>query len=168
MERFLPALIVGLVVVLVFVVMWRAWRARRASTPAEIWSQDVTWPDHEPLESVQQLFYVATTFRDKPLDRVLPPGLGFRGNARLDIHAEGVVIRVTGERPFAIAAEHILGCSVQQLTIDKVVERDGLVALAWRSPVGELTSVFRVKNAAQRARLLNLNQPNTHVGETLD
>lgn len=167
-NRLLPAIIIALLLLGVFVVMWRAWQARRASTTASLWECELTWPERELLESVHPLFYVATTYHDRPLDRVLPPGLEFRGNARLDIYRDGVVIQVNGEKPFAIAGEKIRGYSVQQLTIDKVVERDGLVALQWESPFGVLSSVFRVKDDAQRYQLLSLNTPHTPAGDTLD
>lgn len=167
MNRFVPAILVAIVLVGIFILMWRAWRSRRAQTSMASWAQDISWADDPIQETISDLFYVATTKQDSPLDRVLPPGLAFRGNASLSVLNRGVIIRIAGERPFAIPREAIAGCSVQQLTIDKVVEKDGLVALRWQSGAGPLMSVFRPRNTVSRERLLNLFQPTADSGEAI-
>lgn len=168
MNRFLPALIVALVLILLFILMWRAWRSRRRSTPSELWESNSDWMHEPPQETITRLFYVATTRRNAPLERVLPPGLAYRGNATIDVHPQGIVIHVTGERPYAIERAQIERCSVQQVTIDKVVERDGLVAIEWTSKAGPLSSVFRAQHPESRRAVLSIFQPTTHTGDLSD
>ena len=157
MSRLVPALIVAAFVIFIFLVMWNAWRKRKRHAMALALPQAFADSSVESIATIVNLFYVATTPVDKPLDRIAVRGLSYRGNSENDVYEQGIVIRVTGEVPVAIAGNSIRSVAPQQLTIDKVVEKDGLTAVVWQSELGELSSVFRVKNAAAREQLRELH-----------
>ena len=113
---------------LLMVLAWRARGRRQADVPAPPAVPAVTSPaTHEA-----DVAYVATTRAGDPLDRVVVHGLGFRGPARVAVHAEGVRVDVAGRDPFFVATDQVDDVRRATWTIDRVVERDGLVLLAWR------------------------------------
>jgi hypothetical protein len=127
---FWPALIVGAVIVAAVVLMGVGWRGRRRrqaglgplpAPPAELGAV---------LHSEDAL-YLATTRADAPLDRIALRGLGFRAEARVSVTASGVLLELVGEPPLFIAASRLRGVGVATWTVDRGVERDGLVFVRW-------------------------------------
>lgn len=162
MSRLVPALIVAGVVLFIFFVMWNAWRKRKKNAAAVAPAQALADASAQSVATITDLFYVATTLVGKPLDRVAVRGLSYRGKAEIDVYEQGIVIRVTGELPVAVEATSIRSVAPQQLTIDKVVEKGGLTAITWQSELGELSTVFRVKNPAAQQQLHELNAQFVH------
>ncbi|ALS58058.1 hypothetical protein [Rathayibacter toxicus] len=134
MDRAAITIGIAAVIVLVFVGMAISWRARRrrgadlASEPGSLASLGAE------LESVEAP-YVATTRFEQPLERVVLPGLGFRGRATLRLHERGVVIAPVGERETAIPAQRLHGAGRGSYVIDRAVEEGGLLVISW-SPRG--------------------------------
>lgn len=156
MERVLPVSIVAVVVLGILTLMLIAWRRRASKAEPVSLASELDCPG-ERRQELSDLFYVATTFRDAPLERVAIRGLRFRGFADVSLFDEGIVITVRGEAPCAIPRAKLTGVTTQQLTIDKVVEPNGLIAVHWMSALGELSSVFRVQQPESRADLLSLS-----------
>jgi len=131
-------LILG-VVALVFFGMWRGWRARaRAAAALEV-------PFGEARGEVRASFaglYVATTAHDAPLDRLALPHLGLRSKAVVTVTSEGVALDLPGAPPLFIAASRIVGAGRATWTIDRVVERDGLVLVAWTTGDGTVVDTY--------------------------
>ncbi|QAY73922.1 hypothetical protein ET445_11790 [Agromyces protaetiae] len=110
--------------------MWRSWR-RRTERDAELTAYpvpaDLSTPDIDA-----EILYVATTFAETPLERLAVRGLAFRGAGRLEVHAEGVLLRIAGEvEPSFLPADRIVDAGAATYAIDRGVEPDGLVALTW-------------------------------------
>ncbi|WP_110588918.1 hypothetical protein [Microbacterium suaedae] len=74
---------------------------------------------------------VATTRHDAPLDRVAARPLAFRSRADITVTSAGLGLAMPGESPIFIPAARLLGAGRATWTIDRVVERDGLVLVAW-------------------------------------
>ncbi|TFD47085.1 hypothetical protein E3T55_15730 [Cryobacterium frigoriphilum] len=154
MDRTLPAIITGLVVIGLFALMWRSWRARRrrdsgltAGYPA---------PTDEAAATVTvDCFYVATTPRDQPLERLSISGLGFRARARIAVTDAGLWLSLRGEAPVYIAADAIELLTPATVAIDRVVEKDGLLRLGWRLADSGLPvdSYFRINDIVERRSL---------------
>lgn len=89
-------------------------------------------------------FYVATVFVDKPLERVWAYGLGGRGKATVSVSKDGISIERVGEQGFLIPNVDLVGVGRAKATIDRAVERQGLIQIAWRLGGTELLSSFRV------------------------
>ncbi|WP_159498731.1 hypothetical protein [Microbacterium sp. 18062] len=96
--------------------------------------------------------YVATTAHGTALERLAVRGLGFRARADLTVTDAGVVLHLVGQDPIFVARERIVAAEQATVTIDRVVERDGLVRLAWRLDDGTVVdSYFRPQDASARA-----------------
>lgn len=132
-----------LLVSLVFLVAFRIWRSVGAKRAA----QEALLP--APAESVGgielgELLYVATVFSSRPLDRIWAYGLGVRGKAKLFVSPEGISIERRGERDLYIPMNSLRGITTERATIDKGVEKDGLIALHWTLGSDDVTTHLRV------------------------
>ena len=94
--------------------------------------------------------YVATTFADRPLDRVSGHGLGFAGKANVNVSDSEVQVFRSGEKSFVINSSALVNLSRSSGVIDKVVEKDGLLSLRWQLGETELESHFRFANSQAR------------------
>ena len=156
MSRFLTVFLLVAVCTGLVLLALSAWRRRRKeqaikfSAPAEVLGGETlanAWGQ-----------YVATTFLGDPLNRVTAYGLGFRGRAEIRVCEIGLVIERKGERHLAIGNEQIVGLDFEQATIDRVVEKDGLVAINWRQDSTDLTTFLRFNSAADRNRILGASE----------
>ncbi|HRN29215.1 MAG TPA: hypothetical protein PK890_05900 [Terrimesophilobacter sp.] len=143
MDKLPSALIVLSILVLALALMWWGWRARQrrqaglpslppvpANTGAEVFATEA--------------FYVATTERDKPLERIAVGGLGFRARATLRVLDRGVALEIPGQDALFLSFARIESVTRARHAIDRAVERDGLTVLQYSlnaSPGGEATSV---------------------------
>ncbi|MBF4462441.1 MULTISPECIES: hypothetical protein [unclassified Rathayibacter] len=154
MDRAAITVVIAAVVALVFVGMLLSWRARRRRSAELV-------PEAVPVASLGaeleafELPYVATTRFEQPLERVVLPGLGFRGRATLRLHERGVVLSPVGERETLIPAELLRGAGQGSYVIDRVVEEGGLLVISW-SPRGTETvdSYLRVAEPSLREHLV--------------
>ena len=153
MDRFLPALgilAVLIVVVALAVVGWRR-RVRRDSASGGGYSTPGTLS--APTAEAEVL-YVATTKAGQHLERLALPGLAYRGAATVTVRPEGVELAVTGESPVFIPAAVVSGIGAASVAIDRAVERDGLLRLGWTTSGGTAADSFlRVVDPAGRAQL---------------
>lgn len=148
----LSTLILGSLTALLLWLMSRSWKRRNQRDAELLPTSQLTGND---IEMFNRVFYVATTPADTPLERLAVPGLQFRGYANISVLTDGIRISVTGEQPVSIPREHISGTTSSQLTIDKVVEKDGLATLAWTTPRGDVVSQFRFGDSALQQRFVD-------------
>lgn len=100
-------------------------------------------------------YYVSTVFADSPLKRVWAWGLGGRGKALVGVNSSGVSIERQGELGLFISRESLTGVARASATIDKGVEKDGLIALIWRLGDEELATHLRIVSRSQRQEFEN-------------
>ncbi|MEY2849311.1 MAG: hypothetical protein RI885_1978 [Actinomycetota bacterium] len=146
------ALVLGLLVLLL-VLMYLGWRTRRRR------QRDIPHPLAVPDDAGAQLLsidllYVASTMADAPLDRIAVQGLGFRSRAEVVVRAGGLELRLAGEPDAFVPAGDIREVSRATWTIDRVVETDGLVRLAWTLGDTDIDSYFRVTEPADPSGLI--------------
>lgn len=130
MDKGWPVYIVIAVLLLAFLGMWLAWR-RRTRRDADL------VPPAPPAEAgvvraSEEVLYVATTAHDAPLERLAVRGLAFRARAVLTVHESGFELRMPGEEPVFVPRSAIASVGTARVAIDRVVERGGLVRVAWR------------------------------------
>lgn len=153
--RMLELYQVGLIAIAILVVFIflaaRGW-SRRTMTQGDLMEKPF-FTDYKDEGSIGS--YVATTFADRPLERVSAHGLGYPGKARVFVDKSGVQISRTGEKCFQIRSPFLLGISRTSAVIDKAVEKDGLLSLRWKLGESEVESHLRFANAAARDLVAN-------------
>ena len=127
----------------------RVWINRRNSQ--ELVFEEPSAPFDSPVSELATGFYVATTLAGEPLNRISAFGLGHRGKADFSISKAGLSIVRQGERSFAIGSESISSISLQQGTIDRVVESEGLISITWTLGNSSVETSLRIVDKAQRA-----------------
>ena len=144
------AVMIAVAVVLIGVLAWAWWRRTRrdsglAAPVGEAPADAATLHTHETL-------YVATTRHDEPLERLAIRGLGFRSRADLTVTTAGVALDLTGQPRFFVPTDRIVDVTQATVAIDRVVERDGLVRIAWRVDDRTIVdSYIRPQDASARA-----------------
>jgi hypothetical protein len=99
--------------------------------------------------------YVSTVFTERPLDRVLALGLMHRGNAILRVFTDGVHLEREGEKSFAISAANIVGVERASASLDRGVERRGLLRLTWMLSETSVTTNLRIDAADDSQHLFD-------------
>ncbi|WP_105565235.1 PH-like domain-containing protein [Microbacterium halophytorum] len=137
------------VIALVLFAMWWGWRARRKRSASVVAPQA---PVRGAEVAVFDGLYVATTRHGDPLDRLVVPGLAFRSRVHVTVTSAGVALAMPGSHTLFLDADRISGAGRATWTIDRVVERDGLVLIAWRSDDGTICdSYIRLQTASPDA-----------------
>ena len=90
--------------------------------------------------------YVATTESNRPLDRRIVRHLTFRSKVKIQVLDSGVTLDIPGQPRVSIPKEIMVAAGRATWTIDRVVERDGLVYLTWFvAPDTAVDSYFRLQ-----------------------
>lgn len=90
--------------------------------------------------------YVATTAHEQSLERLAIKHLAFRSRVTVTVLDSGVRLTLPGEPIISVPASAITGVDRASVTIDRVVERDGLVRLSWRiAPTTIVDSYLRLQ-----------------------
>lgn len=97
-----------------------------------------------------EALYVATVYAKRPLDRIWAYGLGSRGRATIYLNPDGISIERRGERDLHLPKSSLRGITKERATIDKGVERDGLIAIHWQLGNEDLVTHLRVVSEQQR------------------
>jgi hypothetical protein len=82
-------------------------------------------PEHAEVTSRDEVLYVSTTRHDEPLERVTISPLAYR--------ARGVALCLDGAPTVFLASSRLVDVDRATVTIDRVVERGGLVRIAWNA-----------------------------------
>lgn len=98
-------------------------------------------------------YYVATTYGDRPLERVTAFGLGFAGRASVHLSGEGIDVFRKGEISFRIPNSALLDVKRTSVVIDKAVEQGGILSFRWRLGDIDLESHFRFASSSARDEL---------------
>ena len=109
--------------------------------------------------SASNCFYVATTFSERPLERVIAHGLAHRGQARLAVTGSGVEVSRVGEFSFFIPRADLIEVSLGSAVIDRAVEKEGLVVIKWNLGAVELQTHFRFVSSELRSEALEALRP---------
>ncbi|GAB2837124.1 hypothetical protein ACFQ0P_14185 [Microbacterium insulae] len=141
---------VAIALLLVGLGVW-AWR-RRTRRDSGIVAPVGEAPAGARVEATFPALYVATTRHEEPLERLAVRGMGFRSRADVTVTDAGVAIDLTGQPRLFLATARIAEVAQSTVAIDRVVERDGLTRLSWRTDDGTVVdSYFRPQDASARA-----------------
>src|SRR5690606_21145195 len=94
-------------------------------------------PASEPEDTGRELFsaggfYVATTVAGEPLNRLAVNGLGYRSRATVRVTESGLSLCLPGQAAIFIPSDDLLTLERATWTIDRAVERGGLLVVRWR------------------------------------
>ncbi len=154
MDKLVPTLVAIAVAALILSLLFFSWR-RRAKRDAGLGAGYEVPAEEAAITVEADTLYVATTPHDKPLERLVLPDLGFRGRATVFVTPEGVTLSITGAQPVHIRAFALLGIGVATWAIDRVVETDGLVWIAWTTSGGAAVDTYiRVIDPGERSALI--------------
>jgi len=150
MSEYLPGIAFFVVLAgLVVLLMWWGWRGRRRR------SAGVEAPLGEPTGETTAVYdglYVATTRHDAPLDRLAVSHLSFRSRVQVTVTTDGIALAQPASPTLFLPASRLVGAGRATWTIDRVVERDGLVLVAWRSADDTVCDTYiRLQSAAPEA-----------------
>lgn len=106
--------------------------------------------------------YIATTFADRPLERVVAHGMAHRGWAFLLVTESGLEVSRIGELSFLIPKADLIKIGSVSAVIDRAVEKDGLVSIKWKLGSQDIESHFRFVDTKLRSS--SLAQLSTLVG----
>ena len=121
---------------------WRGWSnrvGRYGDLPA---LRLATEFDGRPSKTYS-LLYVATTEAEKPMERVAKKPLAFRAQMQLGVGPDGLFLSIPGEDDVVLPAATLRGVGRATWTIDRVVDRDGLVFVRWLWGDTAVDSYFR-------------------------
>ena len=149
MNQVVFALSIVAVVPLIALGFWLTVRARRNLQESELSEPERPTADSAAAPG-EPVYYLATTYADRPLERIWAYRLGGRGNATLVI-ADALELRRTGEPGLVIRFSQITGFGRASATIDRGVERDGLTTLNWMLGEQEVSTVLRFVSQEFRA-----------------
>jgi hypothetical protein len=143
-------LMVGIAVILLGLMAWGWWRRTRRD--ARLVAPTGEIPAGAATIGTFEAFYVATTVHDQALERLAVSGLGYRSRAGIVVTDAGVALDLTGAARIFLAADRLVSVGQATVAIDRVVERDGLVRLAWRIADDTVVdSYFRPTETSARA-----------------
>ncbi|GLI28805.1 hypothetical protein ARHIZOSPH14_30470 [Agromyces rhizosphaerae] len=124
-------IVVAVIVAIVVALMLVSWRARRRRDAGIVDHPQPGEPGAVVLEA--PVMHVATTPHRRPVERLAPRGLGFRAAGRIDVREDGVLLDLVGEAPVYLPADALVEVTTASWAIDRGVEPEGLIAVAWRA-----------------------------------
>jgi hypothetical protein len=147
---------IGIAVVLLGLMTLGWWR--RSRRDAQPLSRAVLSDDAHVLARFDGL-YVATTRHGEPLERLASPGLGFRSKAAIVVADAGLALEIPGQERIVLPAARLVEVAQATVAIDRVVERDGLVRVTWRTDPGSIVDTYLRAQDASAATLADSIRP---------
>ena len=122
--------------------MWRSWRRRIAR---QDWVEVAALPGPgAPTGDTYGARYVATVPTDNWLDRIAAHDLGMPGRAQVTVGPAGMLIVREGAADVFLPTELIRDVATARGMAQEVYEREGLVAVTWRSGDRLVTTGLRM------------------------
>ena len=144
-RELIGAALILLVLIIGLNIYWSVGRKRK--------QQEASLPEPFTQQSFEPLFdcfYVATVFANNPLERVWAYELGPRGKAVIGRFESELVIGRVGERSFAIPVQSIEHLGRGGATIDRGVEKSGLVQIGWKLGDARLLTSLRITSNQEK------------------
>ena len=154
MQKFVIAIILGILFLFFVATAIRAWKARATAQEADFSQPPMALEVPGQQIAKVRAFYVATTYADNHLERIRAYGLGIRGLAHAMVFEGGLQLIRKGERPLAINKSVIDSVSTNQVTIDRVTESKGILTIDWSQDAIKFSTHLRVVDLDDRAKLI--------------
>jgi hypothetical protein len=135
MRTALSVLVMLALVLLIYVGMWRGWRARgqrQSGVPPLHPPAGESNAASTPLRTAEGRYFATTTAGDW-MDRVVVHGLGVRSACALRLSPDGLDV-LRDPHSFAVARADLMGARRDRGTAGKVVPPYGVLVITWRHP----------------------------------
>lgn len=152
MTRELAGLIIGAVAVLVLLAMYLGWR-RRIRRDSGL-TAPLGVPEHAEVTSRHEILYLATTKHGEPLERIAVQPLLYRARGELVLTDRGLALTLDGAPTVFIASSRLAAADRASVVIDRAVEPNGLIRLAWRVADGILVDSYLRLASAEPHQIL--------------
>lgn len=157
MSRELAITVMIVVALLVIAAMLFAWRARLRRDSGLTAPLGV--PEHADVTGRAEVLYVATTRHEQPLERIAVKPLVYRARGELVLTDRGAALSLDGAPTVFLASDRLVSANLATVTIDRVVEPNGLVRIVWRIADGTLVdSYLRVADGGPHTVLAALQR----------
>ncbi|MBN9184282.1 MAG: hypothetical protein J0I97_02295 [Microbacterium sp.] len=134
------------------------WR-RRSRRDAGITAPRGELPAGAAVSASFDGLYVATTAHDQPLERLAIRGLGFRSRAGITVTDAGIALDLTGQQRIVLSRDRLVDVDQANVAIDRVVEKDGLTRVSWRTDAGPIVDTYLRPQDASAAALTQAIRP---------
>ncbi|KDA05661.1 hypothetical protein DC31_14590 [Microbacterium sp. CH12i] len=118
------------VALLILLSMFLAWRRRLRRDSVHV--APIGVPEHAEVLARHEVLYVSTTRHDQPLERLAIAPLAYRARGELAVTDRGIALCLDGTPTVFLASANLVTVDRATVTIDRVVEPDGLVRVAWK------------------------------------
>ncbi|UNK72470.1 hypothetical protein [Microbacterium sp. H1-D42] len=152
MTRELAGLIMAAVAVALLLAMFFAWRARLRRDSAL--TAPIGVPEHADVTARHEILYVSTTKHDEPLERLTVSPLAYRARGELVLTDRGAALSLDGAPTVFLSSQRLAAADRATVTIDRVVEPEGLIRLVWRVADGVLVDSYLRPTAADPQQIL--------------
>jgi hypothetical protein len=154
MQTYMVGLIALAILFFLIVMTGFSWRRRAKAQSRLVAEPSSAFSGIDEEQRHAECFYVATTFTEDSLKRIVAHGLAHRGKAVVSVSNMGLLVDRVGERSVAIPKECLLGLETTSAVIDKAVETDGLIAIDWILGEAKVTTFLRFTSAPARTEFL--------------
>lgn len=133
-------LMVAIAIVLLALMAWGWYRRTRRDAQPLTTVHDL--PAASTVIAQHDGLYVATTRHGEPLERIAAPGLGYRSRCDITVADTGIALDIPGQQRLVIPADRLVDVAQATVAIDRVVEKDGLVRVSWRTDPGTVVDTY--------------------------
>jgi len=156
MGETIAAVLIAAIFLAIMIWMAASWRRRVRHDSALVPEPLAPAARGESLCLLEEGMYVATTEHGEPLERLAIGALTYPGRARIEVTSTGVGIRIAGEDEIFLRADRLLGAGRATWTIDRAVEKDGLIFVTWQPDAhGPADSYLRVVDPGDGDRIVD-------------
>lgn len=150
-------LLVVLLALVLLAVMFFAWRARLRRDAGL--SAPLGEPPLDAVVDRVEVLYVATTRHDEPLERLAVSPLTYRARGELALTDRGAALSLDGSPTVFFDSEKLIAADRATVTIDRVVETDGLLRLVWQVADGVVADSYLRLAPSEMVRITAALQP---------
>ena len=128
------------VALVILLSMFFAWRRRLRRDAMHV--APIGVPEHAEVLSRHEILYVSTTRHEQPLERLAITPLAYRARGELAVTDRGIALCLDGEPTVFLSSAALVAVGRATVTIDRVVEPDGLVRISWNTEASTVVDSY--------------------------
>lgn len=149
-----------LTAVMVLVLVWAVFSIRKAWKAKESQQKDIPAPESVPANFVALKEFsgrfLATTYSNDWLARIVVHGLGTPSRAVVAVSAGGLKVTLNGNREFFIPSASIEEVRPDRAIAGRAFEKDGIAVVVWNLGSTSVASGFRADSSQEHIEFLEM------------